>query len=178
MRCGKYHVRWYVLRTTQNGESALLPLGVSRPAGTAGPVRVVVSSFCSRLMSCKRALLVDFHHDSCDRTQAVSVKTVISIVPSSTSSVLLTRGESTPLAKFNFMLSKAPSTNYVSASNVISSFDTSILIVRFKIFSSFLSFAPNRTTKFSNLPNSSGSHSSSVCIARGAHVDFYVPRVA
>ena len=68
MHCGKDQVRWYVLRTTQNGESALLPFGVSRPAGAAAPVRVVVSFLCSRLVSCTRALLVDFHHDSCDRT--------------------------------------------------------------------------------------------------------------
>ena len=56
---------------------------------------------------------------------------------------LLTHGESTPFAPFNFMLSKALSTSYVSASNVISSFSTSILIVRFKIFSFFSSCAPN-----------------------------------
>ena len=59
------------------------------------------------------------------------------------SSVLLTHGESTPFAPINFMLSKAPSTSFVSASNVISSFCTSILIVRFKIFNSFASLAEN-----------------------------------
>ena len=53
------------------------------------------------------------------------------------------RSESTPSPPFNFMLSKAFSTSFVSASSVISSFSTSILIVRFKIFSSFLSFARN-----------------------------------
>ena len=59
------------------------------------------------------------------------------------SSLHLTRGESTPFALFNFMLSKGFSTSFVSASNVISSFSTSILIVRFKIFSSFSSYTPN-----------------------------------
>ena len=54
---------------------------VSRPVGAVGPVRVVASFLCSRLVSCAS---VDVHLDSCDRTLAGSFKTVISTAPSST----------------------------------------------------------------------------------------------
>ena len=59
------------------------------------------------------------------------------------SSFFLKRGESTSFASINFMTFNAPSTSFASTSKVVSSFITSMLIVRFKIFSSCLSLAPN-----------------------------------
>ena len=52
-----FPVRWYVLRTTQNGDFVLLPFGVSRLVGAVAPERVVASFLCSRLVSCTCALL-------------------------------------------------------------------------------------------------------------------------
>ena len=77
-------VRWYVLRTTQNGDFVLLPFGVSRPAGAAAPVRVVVSFPCSGLVSSTCALLWMFILTHATALKAVSFKTVISTAPSST----------------------------------------------------------------------------------------------
>ena len=55
-----------------------------RSVGAVASERVVASFLCSRLCVLHVHTSVDVHLDSCDRTQPVSFKTVISTAPSST----------------------------------------------------------------------------------------------
>ena len=77
MSCG---VRWYVLRTMQNGDFVLLPSGVSRlVAAMALGWRSGARARCCFLPLFSPCVVhvrtsVDVHLDSCDRTQAVSFK--------------------------------------------------------------------------------------------------------
>ena len=67
--------RWYVLRTTQNGDFVLLPLCVApcwRTGARLAQWRPSVLSLPLVFSLCTCALLLNIHLDSCDRTQAIS----------------------------------------------------------------------------------------------------------
>ena len=90
MSCGDSQSGSMFLRTTQNGDFVLLPFGVSRLVGAVAlGWRSGARARCYFLPLFSPCVVhvrtsVDVHLDSCDRTQAVSFKTVISTAPSST----------------------------------------------------------------------------------------------
>ena len=90
MSCGESQSGGMFLRTTQNGDVVLLPFGVSRLVGAVAlGWRSGARARCCFLPLFSPCVVhvrtsVDVHLDSCDRTQAVSFKTVISTAPSST----------------------------------------------------------------------------------------------
>ena len=102
--------RWYVLRTTQNGDFVLLPLCVApcwrtgalapcrRSGARLAQWRPSVLSLPLVFSLCTCALLLNIHLDSCDRTRAISFKQVTSTAPSSTFWLFFMRVPAPPLS--------------------------------------------------------------------------------